>query len=812
MASGDKQSILDKWLALKQKKQGATHTKTPAARISPHPENVDIPLSYGQQRLWLLQQLHPDKGLYNYAHCYHFHGPLDPERLRDSLTAVAHQHLLLSTAFRQKAEGEVIQFQVGDRQLVCPIVDLSAYSPAERATQLASLYDTVRRHVFDLENDPLLRAWIVRQQPQEHTLILLMHHILGDRSSLLLFNEDLAHHYRSGVLRPPLPKLTYPDFAYWQRQQEIPEKHLAYWLSHLAPPLPYLELPADYRPPAKPSFRGQSLRKPLSIKLSQQLKDFAKRQQATLFMLGMAAFKTLLHRYTAQTDLCIGTPLSNRNHSELARIVGFFNETVVMRTQIDPTLSFTQLLAQVKRHSLAAFSHQQVPFDLLVQRLQAERRADLNPLFQAMFVMNEAPHRYTFGAELEVQEESLDLEVAKFDLTLFLTDTPAGLELTLEYASDRFAAATAARMLDQLEVLLQAIVDMPDISLFQLPCLPPSEQKQLLTAWNNTSCPIPEVNSVLELIDQHVRDRPEQTAAIFGDTRISYAELDRRANALAATLHQLHPSGLTNRFVGLALTPSIDLVVGILGIMRAGAAYLPIDPSYPDSRIAYMLADAELLAVVSQPTVAARLDLQNVPFVLLNELRPEQQAVVRHTVSGQDLAYMIYTSGSTGQPKGVPISHRNLLYSTAARFHYYERQPGTFLLLSSFAFDSSVAGIFWTLSSGGTLVLAPRRIEQDLTALAALVAQHQVTHTLLLPTLYGLLLEFTTAQQLASLELVIVAGEACRSKVVQQHFAQLPTTQLHNEYGPTETSVWSTAHQLSPTDSKASIPIGQPIP
>ncbi|MEL7249564.1 MAG: amino acid adenylation domain-containing protein [Bacteroidota bacterium] len=803
-------SNLDKWLALKKKGQQAAKPRG----ISKRPQDSKVPLTHGQQRLWLLQQLYPKSPFYNYAHLYRLRGKLDQDVLHQSLVTTAKRHQMVSTAFQQEDNGQTVQFLQTKRELPYEYLDWSELDHEVQTQQLSTVYEAQRQHLFDLEQDALIRATLIRLGTEEHLLVLLLHHIIGDRSSLGIFNRELAAYYRAQVQGEATDqtnlKLEYADYAYWQQQQKIAEKSLNYWIERLAAPRSVLELPADFPSPAEPSFRGQTLRRKLPAPLAKQLKSLAKEQQTTLFVVGLALYQVMLYRYTGQEDLLIGAPFSTRDRSELTGIVGFFNETLVLRTALNPQDNFLALLTQVKQHTLDALNHKDVPFDQLVQELKPERQGSSNPLFQAMFVMNEPAEKLDFGRDLQLEDRILDLEVAKFDLTLFFSDTDDNLELALEYASDLFEKATIERMLGHLEVLAGAIVAQPQRSIATLPLLSAEESTQLLETWNASTAPLPTAKSILSFFATHAQQKPEQIAVQFGADSLSYAELAERANALAHRLQQQMGTELRNNIVGLYTEPSVELLVGILGILKAGAAYLPLDPAYPEHRITYMLEDAQVDAVVTTAELAKQFPVQSVALVVLDE---EQQATapeVEH--QGADLAYMIYTSGSTGKPKGVPISHDNLVHSTAARFHFYQEQPGAFLLLSSFSFDSSVAGIFWSISSGGTLVLAPRRIEQDIDALTGLIHDRQVTHTLLLPSLYGILLELAPVQQLSSLEAVMVAGEACSVQLANKHFDLLPQTALYNEYGPTEGTVWSTAHQIKLKDLERSIPIGGPIP
>ena len=631
-------SNLDKWLALKKKGQ---QTSAPKG-ISRRPVADAAPLSHGQQRLWLLQQLYSTSPFYNYAHVYRFKGALDAQQLQQSLAFVAQRHQLPGTSFQEDENTQVIQLQLPERELPFEYLDWSELDVDNQAKRLEELQDTQRNHTFDLAQDALIRATLVRLTADEHVLILLLHHIIGDRSSLGIINREFAAHYRQQLLgtTTELPELAldYADFAYWQQQKKVSEKSLQYWLDRLAAPRSILEMPADFPVPAEPSFRGQTLRRTLPKELSKQLQDFAKAQQTTLFVLGLALFKAVLYRYSGQTDLLIGAPFSNRDRSELNNLVGFFNETLVLRSDINAEGDFLELLEQVKRHTLDALNHKDIPFDQLVQELKPERLGSSNPLFQAMFVMNEPAEHLDFGQGLQLAESILDLQVAKFDLTLFLTQTADGLELALEYASDLFREDTIERMLGHLEILSAAVVADPKQSLSTLPLLSPDESTQILQDWNKSDAPLPEAETILTFFDQQVQERPKQIAVQFGLDSLTYAQLNRRANALTHRLQKELGAEFRNTLVGLYTEPSVELLVGIIGIMKAGAAYLPLDPAYPEHRISYMLEDAAVSAVVTTPDLARQFPNQNVALLVLRDEQEQEPSPSLVDHRGSDLA------------------------------------------------------------------------------------------------------------------------------------------------------------------------------
>jgi len=570
-------------------------------------------------------------------------------------------------------------------------------------------------------------------------------------------------------------------------------------------------LPTDFQRPKEFKFKGSTIRQLLSPTVSQQLKQLAKDQQTTIYVVLLSAFKTLLFRYTHQEDITVGCPFSTRDQKSLEQLIGFFNETLVLRTTLSDQLKFSDSIAAVKETSIQALTHKNVGFDELVKRIKPERKGTTNPLFQTMFVYNEITNRQPLEG-LSIREETIDLGVSKFDLTLFATDQEDTIELALEFSTELFELETAERILVHLSNLLTSIAEDPTQQISQISFLGAQEKLKLLIEWNDTSVSIPSYDSIHQLFEEKASSQPNKIAVVCDGEKISYEELDEKASRLA---QKLIISGVQpNDFVGLFTGRSMAMVIGILGILKSGAAYLPLDPKYPTKRIEFMVDDAKINTILYQKkwkkevplTVAFRHSIED------TIIEKKQVNITLPTISKDQLAYIIYTSGSSGIPKGVAISHQNLIHSTTARFHFFKQNPTAFLLLSSFSFDSSVVGIFWTLCSGGTLVLPPNRIEQDMRGLAQMIFDHKISHTLLLPSLYKLLLDRSTSEQLASLQTVMVAGEACSSATVLAHFKKSNKVELVNEYGPTEGTVWSTAYKITPKDAFSTVPIGRPIP
>ncbi|MEM1324809.1 MAG: amino acid adenylation domain-containing protein [Bacteroidota bacterium] len=809
MAEPTKKSTLSKWLKLKQQKASAT-TST---GIEKKPLNIDVPLSFGQERLWLLQELYTDNPFYNYAHQYTFEGAIDLEKLLAAFRAVVARHEVLNSNFQIK-NGQPIQV-LRDEPSFVQVFDCSNIKNVE--TRLSEIIESETQVRFDLTKDALLRLTTIKISEEKHIVLLVMHHIIGDRESLVILNQEWVKNYKqlvdNQIIASKENQLQYTDFAHWQRQQSPKKEDLNYWKNQLSGELPTLALPHDQLRPNQATFRGKSVSRTLSTTSHQGLQAICTEYQTTPFAVTLAAFQALLYRYTAQQDILIGVPFSNRDKVELERLIGFFNETLVMRAEINETTTFAQLIAQVKQTTIDAFAHKSVPFSQLVNELNPQRQGSANPIFQAMFVYNAAAGDLDFGEGIVVTEEMLDLGVSKFDLTLFVSDLNNQLRVTFEYSTDLFEVEAMERMLRHLEVLWTSMLKQPSDAIAELPLLTAKENLLITKTWNEQNVPAPEVKTILNLFRKWATEKPNIAALSFQNKSLTYGELDHKSNQVAHFLKQQN-QGKANTLVGILTAPSFDQIIGILGILKTGAAYLPLDPDYPKDRLQYMLEDANAQVILTQDELEHLLPENEAKATSIQQILNivDAKNYVQEEITTSQLAYMIYTSGSTGKPKGVPITHHNLLYSTVARFHFYPQSPGAFLLLSSFSFDSSVAGIFWTLCSGGKLVLTPKRIEQDILQLGQLIDEEQVTHTLMLPSLYQTILEFIPVEQLKSLQIVMVAGEACAPTVVNDHFKKLTQVRLYNEYGPTEGTVWSTAHTMTIQDANAQVPIGRPIP
>ena len=781
-------------------------------------EGQTLVASYAQQRLWLLQKMDEQNPFYQYGHIYKISGILNTTFLKKSLQLIIDRHEILRTNFIEAKEKVTLKI-TASRQLEFQEFDLSKIPHSKQNQEANHIATQEVMKIYDLSQDFLIRATIIQFSETSHWFLLSMHHIIGDRGSMNILTKELftayeSYYQRETVVLKPLT-IQYADFALWQRTQKTDAEDVKYWKDKLSGNLPALDLPFDHKRPQKLTYKGAVLARELSTELSGQLRKLAKDRGTTLFVLMLTAFKILLYRYTNQKDVIVGSPFINRDKVELEKLLGFFNETLVLRTQLSDELSFNDCLELVKKTNLEAFEHKNVPFDELVRIVQPNRQENINPLFQAMFLFNKANEKTIQYGGLEIEEEVMDIGVSKFDLSLFATDHGGYIENTMEFSLDLFEHSTIENMLAALESILKGIVDNPSLSITRIPILTEEEEKKILIEWNDTAVPMPDFHPVHKSIEGMANLFPDKTAVVFQENSLSYLELDQQASMLAA--HLVNNGVQHNTLIGLYMDRSVDMIVGILGILKAGAAYIPLDPDYPADRIAYMLDDSQTSIVITLSKLKEKLNIPpSIQTICIDDIvdiygqNTSIQASFSVEAKKTDQAYIIYTSGSTGLPKGVSISHQNLWHSTLSRFYFYPSKPESFLLLSSFSFDSSIVGIFWTLCSGGKLVISPKRIEQDTFLLTSLIAKHQVSHTLMLPSLYATILNTTEPCKLVSLKNVMVAGETCSKTLVNQHFERLKTTNLYNEYGPTEASVWCVAHQLTPNE-KGFIPIGKPI-
>jgi len=800
-------------------------TVPPAPPLVAVPHDGALPLSFAQQRLWFFSQLEPDNPLYNMPGALRVEGPLDGAVLALCLGEIVRRHEALRTVFAAP-EGVPVQVIQPAQPFPLPMVDLAGLPEEAREALSLDLVRDEAARPFDLTRDPLLRGLLVRLAERDYAVALTLHHIAGDGWSLGILVREIAALYpvlsENTAGRPsPLPELPvqYADFAVWQHSWlhgEVLEQEIDFWRRQLAGLPPLLELPTDRPRPAKQTYRGATRPVRLTAGLVRQAERLARQEGATLFMVLLAGFQALLARTSGQDDLAVGSPVAGRNRVETEGLIGFFVNTLVLRGDLSQAPTFGELLGRARETALAAWLHQDVPFEKLVDELAPERGLAHAPLFQAMLALQNAPAESLEIQGLRLRPVSMEAATSKFDLALLLEEHDGGLAGSVEYATDLFDAATIDRLAGHFERLLAAALAAPERRVSELPWLGEAERQQILMEWNDTSQEPLDAALVHEAISGSAERSPGALAVAWdqsgGRGEMTYRELERRSNQLARHLRRLGVG--PEVFVGLCCDRSGDLVVGVLGILKAGGAYVPLDPEYPEDRLKQMLADCGAPVLVAQERTGGLAATTGARLVAIDAepaLGLEEEGPVPPATLPEHPAYVIYTSGSTGRPKGVVVTHGALARSTRARRAFYREPVEAYLLASSFAFDSSVAGLFWTLWDGGTLVLHRDQFQLNLPDFLATLERRRASHLLCLPSLHSLILEHAQPGQLASLKTVIVAGEACPPALVAQHAAQLPAVALVNEYGPTEGTVWSSAGTLTAAPSSRVVSIGRPI-
>lgn len=795
--------------------------RTPARvdSIPRRPPGSAVPLSFGQQQLWLLAQLLPDVPLYNECVTIHLPGSLHVGALEQSLAEIIRRHEAWRTSF-PLLNGQHVQAIQPAPAIKLPVTDLRHLTEATREAEALRLASEHARLPFDLARGPLLRALLVRLGDEEHRLFLTLHHIIFDGITIYqVFLPELHTLYEaySSEQPSPLPELPiqYGDFAVWQRERlqgDIITDQLAYWKRQLAGAPTVLELPTDRPRPALPTYRGFVKSFALGESLTNSLRALNREQGVTPFTLLLTAFNTLLYRYTGQEDILVGTATSGRRHPEVEKLMGMFMNMVVIRTNLAGDPTFGELLARVREATLEAQAHADVPFEYVVKELQLERRVGQNPLFQVLFVLEPQPPVLPSGWSLTHMDARTD--TSKFDLSIILEDQPEGIIGRFECSGDLFDATTIERMIGHWQTLLESIVRNPRQRVAELALLTQAERQLLLVEWNATTTNYLPERCVHQLFEAQVELTPDAIALVFGEEQLTYRELNVRANQLAHRLQQLGVG--PDALVGLFLHNCLETMIGLLGILKAGGAYVPLDPAAPGERLALTLQDAYISILLTKTSLLELLPTFTATTTLCLDGEEAALAAMPSTnpvgaLQGHHLAYVLYTSGSTGRPKGVAITHHNLWHSTQARLAYYRQPVTSYLLLSSITFDSSVAGIFWTLCSGGILLLPAELVVRDPFLLSALIEKQRPSHTLSVPSLYALLLEQAASRRLDSLQTIIVAGEPCPQELVERHWLWLPGSTLYNEYGPTEATVWCTVFRFAKGENRPSIPIGRPI-
>jgi amino acid adenylation domain-containing protein len=817
--SEQKRKLLERYL--QQRSEGAY---VPAA-IPRRAPGATIPLTFAQQQVWLHAQLAPHLPVYNEPFTVHRNGLLDVVALERGFTEIIRRHEAWRTTFAT-VYGEPAQVVHPPFEIKLPLVDLRILPQSERVAAALRLANEDARQIFDLAKLPLVRAHLVRLADEEYRLFVNCHHLIFDGvAGYQVFLPELVSLYNAYVSSgsSPLPELPfqYGDYAVWQRQSLHPtaidptaiEPRVEYWKRQLDGDLPVLQLPTDRPRPAAETFRGAMQRFTLSSELTDGLRGLSMRQGATLFMTVLAALDMLLYRYSGQEDIFVGSITAGRNDPGTENLLGFFLNTMVLRTDLTGDPTFSKLLDRVRTTTVDALSNGDVPLDRVLRELHPRRDLSRNPLFRVLLSLE--PTRAEIEPGWDLTPIDVETGTTKFDLCLVLDDRSDGLSGRMIYSTDLFDAATISTMVECWRTLLEGVVADPGQRISQVAILPEVERQKLLVGFSQTQKSYP-LTFAHQRFEVESEKNPDAIAVKCGSTALTYRDLNQRANKLA---HYLRSIGVGPEVpVALCLERSVEMMVSILGILKAGGAYVPLDPSYPRERLEFMLSDCDASVLLTQahlPPIAQssrqmrviRLDT-DWPTV---DLQPAQSP--QANIAPEELAYVIYTSGSTGGPKGVQVTQRNLVQSTSARLDYYDYEGAgkNFLLLSSFAFDSSVATIFHALCSGGTLVLPPAKFNWEARQISELIWKNQITNILCIPAVYHELLQPTNVGRLSSLRTVVLAGESCPRPLIDMHFLALPKVQLFNEYGPTEATVWSTVYRCQTAEAHQSVPIGRAI-
>ncbi|MFT4174133.1 MAG: AMP-binding protein, partial [Rhodocyclaceae bacterium] len=702
---------------------------SPSARIARTPRNGPLPLSAGQARLWFIWQLDPQSFTYNIFDAYRVRGALDADRLSRSVSVLVERHEILRTTFEASAQGP-LQRVNAPQPVPLAWVDMHG---ADEATLRRAIADETRRP-FDLAHGPLLRLKVFRCAAHEHVVLLTLHHIVADGWSAQILIRELSAVYDGGAL--PAVALQYGDFARWQQTgaDALAARQLAYWTHKLAGADTVLALPTDKPRPAVQNVAGDKRTIMLDAALVDALRTLAQAHNATLFMVFLAALHTLLHRYTGQHSVLVGTPISGRHRGELEDVVGFFVNTLVMRADIGASQRFSDLLEQVRQTVLDAYGHQDLPFHRLVEELKIERDLSRSPLFQVSYTYHNLKRAQLRLGDLALDPYEVDNDTTNFDLGFSMVETAGGIQCTLRYKTDLFEAATIERMLGHYRQLLQGIAQAPDCGVADLPLLTAPERALIVDAWNATGTDYGPARPVHRLFEEHARRMPQATALVFEGVQLSYAQLNARANRLA---HRLIGLGVgPDVAVGVAMERSFEMVVALLAILKAGGAYVPLDPHYPAERLRYMLDDSRVTIVLTQRALATGLQQDSLRLIAVDgEEQGDNDAHFAAcegrdptpALAGEHLAYIIYTSGSTGRPKGAMNTHAAIFNRLCWMQEAYGLRAGERVVQKTpFCFDVSVWEFFWPLMTGATLVIARPRGHMDPEYLARLIADEAV--------------------------------------------------------------------------------------
>jgi amino acid adenylation domain-containing protein len=805
---------------LKAANRTNNYTSTPLVPIL---REGNLPLSFAQQRLWFLDQLIPNNPFYNVPAALHLKGSVNSIALEQTFNEIVQRHEALRTNFVM-VQGQPVQVINPTLKISLPIIDLRQLPEAEREIQAQQLTTQEAQRPFNLSTDSLLRVTLLQLDEAEHILLLNMHHIVSDGWSIGVLIGEIAALYTAFSSNQPsfLPKLAiqYADFAQWQRQLlqgEVLETQLAYWQKQLNG-ISMLNLPTDRRP-AVQTYQGARQLLQLPKSLSEALETLSQQEEVTLFMTLLAAFKILLYRYSQQEDIAVGSAIANRNRSEIEQLIGFFVNSLVLRTDLSGNPTFRELLSRVKEVALGAYAHQDLPFEKLVEELHPERNLNQNPLFQVVFALQNAPMSALELPGLILSPLEFDTATTRFDLEFHLwqqepnnqlwVDSSKGISGFVIYRTDLFDEATITRMLGHFQILLEGIVANPEERIANLPLLSQIEQHQLLIEWNKTQVDYPQDKCIHQLFESMAEQTPDAIALVFGDKQLSYKELNLRSNKLA---HYLKKLGVgVEVLVGLCVERSFDMIIGILGILKAGGAYVPLDPSYPPERFNFMFEDAQFPVLLTHDRWIPHIENHNCEVICLDKdwdiIAQEIEDNLSTKVAVDNLAYVIYTSGSTGKPKGVQIEHRGLLnlvfwHQKAFAVSHLDRATQ----IAGVAFDACVWEILPYLSAGASIYFVDDEIRLNPEHLRDWLISKAITISFLPTPLAEKVLTLNFPNN-AALRILLTGGDKLHQYPLADHVFQVV-----NNYGPTENTVVTTSGQVIVKNKDNITPaIGRPI-
>jgi amino acid adenylation domain-containing protein len=809
-------------LALKavQRKKADSLTEMIQPLLRLDSEN-QFPLSFGQRRLWFLEQYEKQNTRYNFCNVYRIKGHVSKEILEQALNAIIKRHEVWRTTFKE-INGDPIQIISPELHIQPKYMELQTNSGHEIQQFILAEAETL----FDLVNGPLVKATLIQTGESEYILLWISHHIVNDGWSIGVFVHELEEfyqHYLSGkeISLPDLP-IQYADFAVWQQNWltgAVMDKQLGYWKQKLGGDLPVLELPMDrIRQPIK-TLSAHSVVCDLPFSLLEQIKELAKKDGVTTFMIHLAAFKVLLYRYTHQEDIIVGAPVTNRNRKELEHLIGFFVNTLAFRTQLNGELSFHELLVRVRETTLEAYEYQDIPFERLVDELHIKRDLSNSPIFQVMFVFENNPDPVPKLPGLSVTLYDLYAEESSYDLTLYLTESPAGLRVRFLYNTDIFNESTIQRLMKRFEIILGQVVADPSQSIAKIPVLLPEEHQKLIHEWNDTSVDFPQYSGIHQLFERQVSQFPEAIAVTFEGKSLTYRELNSRANQLGYYLRSLGV-GPDSR-VALLVERSLDIMIGLLGILKAGGAYVPIDPMYPKERIEYMLKESGSTIIITQSGFAAwlkdwsefNLFSLDTEWPTVTNFRTENPDT---TISSSNLAYIIFTSGSTGKPKGVAIKHTNCINYVQGLLRRLDDPSGlNFAIVTTFAADLGLSSLWGALCSGGRLHIISYERAADPEYFADYFRKNPIDVLKIVPSHFEALRVISNLTDVIPEKYLIFGGEASNWETVAKIKAVKPNCIVMNHYGPTETTVGMLTYKitdLSAKNDQINVPLGKPLP